>query len=42
MDGKWTTPVEVEKCVRKNESHETNEEHGCMREVILKKESVLV
>ena len=25
-----------------NESHETNEEHRYMREVILKKESVLV
>jgi hypothetical protein len=42
MDGKCITLVEVEKCVRENESHETDEEHRCMREVILKKESVLV
>jgi len=42
MDGKCTALVEVEKFVRKNESHETNEELKCMREVILKKESVLV
>jgi len=42
MDGKCTTLVEVEKFVRRNESHETNEEHRGMREVILKKGSVLV
>jgi hypothetical protein len=33
MDGKCTAIVEVEKCLRKNESYETNEEIRCMREV---------
>lgn len=42
MDGKCTTFVKVGIFVRKNESRETNEEHRGMREVILKKESVLV
>lgn len=42
MDGKCTTFVKVGIFVRKYESRETNEEHRGMREVILKKESVLV